>query len=77
MIFPANLHWVWGFPSHGHDPGRSGSSRWYAAMSDLCYELLKKLNDAAMDRDERGKPMKMSEMGNGSQQFTAMIIDVL
>ena len=46
-------------------------------MSDPCYELLKKLNDAAMDRDERGKPMKMGEMGNGTQQFTAMIIDVL
>ena len=46
-------------------------------MSDPCYELLKKLNDAAMDRDERGKPMKMDEMGIGSQQFTAMIIDVL
>ena len=61
MIFPANLHSVWGFPSYVHDPGRSGSSRWYAAMSDPCYELLKKLNDAAaMDRDpERGKPMNL------------------
>ena len=47
-------------------------------MSDPCYELLKKLNDAAMDRDpEWGKPMKMGEMGNGPQEFTAMIIDVL
>jgi len=41
-------------------------------MSDPCYELLKTLNDAAMDRDERGKPMKMGEMGIGSQQFTAI-----
>jgi hypothetical protein len=43
-------------------------------MSDPCYELLKKLNDAAaMDRDpERGKPMKMGELGNGTQQFTAI-----
>ena len=79
VIFPANLHSVWGFPSYGHDPGRSGSSRWYAtAMSDPYYELLKKLNDAAMDRDpERGEPMKMGQMGNGPKQFTAMIIDVL
>ena len=42
-------------------------------MSDPCYELLKKLNDAAMDRDpERGKPMNMGEMGNGPQEFTAI-----
>jgi len=42
-------------------------------MNDPCYELLKKLNDAAMDRDpERGKPMNMGEMGNGTQQFTAI-----
>ena len=42
-------------------------------MSDPCYELLKKLNDAAMDRDpERGKPVKMGEMGIGTQQFTAV-----
>ena len=42
-------------------------------MSDPCYELLKKLNDAAMDRDpERGKPVKMGEMGIGTQQFTAI-----
>ena len=47
-------------------------------MSDPYYELLKKLNDAAMDRDpERGEPMKMGQMGNGPKQFTAMIIDVL
>jgi len=39
---------------------------------------LRPYGDAAMDRDpERGKPMKMGEMGNGPQQFTAMIIDVL
>jgi hypothetical protein len=44
---------------------------------DPCYELLKKLNDGAMNCDERGKPMKMGEMGNGPQQFTAMIIDAL
>jgi hypothetical protein len=43
-------------------------------MSDPCYELLKKLNDAAaMDRDpEREKPMKMGKMGNGPQEFTAI-----
>ena len=46
-------------------------------LCDPCYELLKKLNDGAMNCDERGKPMKMGEMGNGPQEFTAMIIDVL
>jgi hypothetical protein len=34
---------------------------------------LRPYGDAAMDRDpERGKPMKMGEMGNGPQQFTAI-----
>ena len=37
-----------------------------------CLKNLKKLNDAAMDRDEWGKTMKMGEMGNGPQQFTAV-----